>query len=69
MSVTESEAEFCYMLGEHDLPFLLADHCTKLFRSMFPDSEIARDFKCSWTKATPVLKVIAQDISDETMTA
>ena len=28
---------------------------------MFPDSSIAKDFKCSRTKATAVLKVIAQD--------
>ena len=28
---------------------------------MFPDSSIAKDFKCSCTKATAVLKVIAQD--------
>ena len=28
---------------------------------MFPDSSIAKDFKCSHTKATAVLKVIAQD--------
>ena len=28
---------------------------------MFPDSSIAKDFKCSRTKATAVLEVIAQD--------
>ena len=28
---------------------------------MFPDSSIAKYFKCSCTKATAVLKVIAQD--------
>ena len=28
---------------------------------MFPDSSITKDFKCSHTKATDVLKVIAQD--------
>ena len=50
------------MLGEHHLPFLLADHCTKLFQSMFPDSAIAKSFKCGRTKATAILKVIAQDV-------
>ena len=29
---------------------------------MFPDSYIAKDFKCSHTKATAMLKVIAQDL-------
>ena len=28
---------------------------------MFPDSSIAKDFRCNRTKATAVLKVIAQD--------
>ena len=48
-------------LGEHHLAFQLGDHCTKLFRLMFPDSSIAKDFKRSRSKATVVLKVIAQD--------
>ena len=29
---------------------------------MFPDSDIARAFKCGWTKATATVKVIAQNI-------
>ena len=62
MAVVEAEVKFSYMLGEHHLPFLLADHCTKLFQSMFPDSAIAKSFKCSCTKATAILKVIALDI-------
>ena len=33
----------------------------QLFKLMFPDSSIAKDFKCSCTKVTDVLKVIAQD--------
>ena len=61
-SVVEAEIKFGYFLGEHHLPFLLADHCTKLFSFMFPDSVIARGFKCSRTKATAILKVIAQDV-------
>ena len=62
MAVVEAEVKFGYMLDEHHLPFLLADHCTKLFQSMFPDSAIAKSFKCSRTKATAILKVIALDI-------
>ena len=41
---------------------LLADHAAKLFASMFPDSSIAKDFKCSHSKATAIMKVIAQDV-------
>ena len=40
----------------------LADHATKLFTSVFPDSTIAKEFKCGCTKFTAILRVIAQDI-------
>ena len=60
--VIEAEVKFGYFLGEHHLAFLLADHCNRLCRSMFPDSVIAKDFKCGRTKATAILKVIAQDV-------
>ena len=36
---------------------------------MFPDSSIAKDFKCSRTKATAVLKVITQDCCKTISTA
>ena len=60
-SVIRAEVLFAYFLGEHHLALQLGDHCTKLFKLMCPDSSIAKDFKCSRTKATAVLKVIAQD--------
>ena len=61
-----AEIKFGYFLGEHHLPLLLADHCNQLlFRSMFPDSTIAKDFKCGRTKATAILKVISQEIHKE----
>ena len=60
-SVICAEVLFAYFLGKHHLTFRLRAHCTKLFKLMFPDSSIAKDFKCSRTKATAVLKVIAQD--------
>ena len=51
-AVTEAEVKFGYFLGEHHLAFKLADHATKLFSSMFPDSAITKDFKCGRSKAT-----------------
>ena len=60
-SVINAEVLFAYFLGEDHLTFQLGDHCTRLFKLMFLDSSIAKDFKCSRTKATAVLKVIAQD--------
>ena len=61
-SVVKAEVKFSYFIGEHHLALAVADHCSKLFTSMFPDSNIARAFKCGRTKATATVKVIAQDI-------
>ena len=60
-AVLEAEVKFGYFLGEHHLAFNIADHASKLFCSMFPDSAIAKEFKCGRTKATAVLKAIAED--------
>ena len=49
--VIRAEVLFAYFFGEH---LLALDHCTKLFKLMFPDSSIV----CSHTKATAVLKVM-----------
>ena len=49
-SVIRAEVLFAYFLGEHNLAFQLGDHCTKLFKLMFPDSSITKDFKCSRPK-------------------
>ena len=38
------------LLAEHNLPVLLADHFTDLARLMFPDSDIAKRFRCKRTK-------------------
>ena len=64
-SVVEAEVKFGYFLGEHFLAFSLADHCSKLFSSLFPDSAITRAFKCGRTKATAILKVVAEEIMKE----
>ena len=58
--VLEAEIKFGYFLGERHLAFRLPDHASKLFPSMFPDSAVAKDFKCSRTKTTAVLKVITK---------
>ena len=61
-AVVKAEVKFSYFIGEHHLALAVADHCSKLFPRMFPDSDIARAFKCGRTKATATVKVIAQDI-------
>ena len=49
---------FAYFLRGHNLAFQLGDHCTKLFKLMFPDSSIAKD---AVVLKQQLLKVIAQD--------
>lgn len=57
LSVVTAEVKFSYFIGEHHLPISIADHCAKLFPQIFPDSAIARSFKCGRTKTTSVIKV------------
>ena len=64
-SVVEAEVKFGYFLAEHHLAFSVADHCSKLFPSLFPDSAIAKAFKCGRTKATAIVKVLAEEVMKE----
>ncbi len=41
---------------KHNLAFLASDHANKLFKEMFPDSEIAKKFACGRAKATAIIK-------------
>ena len=59
-SVIEAEVKFGFFLAEHYLAFNIADHCSKLFPSLFHDSAIAKAFKCGRTKATAIVKVLAK---------
>ena len=54
--VMASEIYFATFVAEHNIPFLQADHFTKLCKSMFPDSKIAQQFACSRTKTTDILR-------------
>ena len=54
-AATRAEVTFCYFVTEHNLPALLAVHFTDLAREMFPDSEIAKKFKCTRTKTTQII--------------
>ena len=60
-AVVEAEVKFSYFIAEHHLAFALAD-CSKLFPSLFPDSDVAKSFKCGRTKATAIMKVVAQEV-------
>ena len=54
--VIEAEVRWATFVAKHNLAFLSSDHATKLFSSMFPDSEIAKKFACGRTKTTAIVK-------------
>ena len=48
--ITTAELYFTTFIVEHNLPFLAADHFTKLCKSMFPDSKIDKGFRVAGPK-------------------
>ena len=56
------------LVAEHNLPFAVADHFTRLrlCKQMFPDSKIAKKFSCGRTKITMIIKnAIARALEEE----
>ena len=47
---------FVNFVAEHNLPFRVGDHFTKLVKTMFPDSSIAKQFQCSRTKTSVLVR-------------
>ena len=54
-SVTEAEVRWAMYTAKHNLSFLSSDHASKLFKVMFPDSEIAKSFSSGHTKTAAVI--------------
>ena len=59
--IITSETLFSYFIAEHNLPFTVTDHFSKLCKQMFPDSKIAKKkkkkkFSCGKTKTTQIIK-------------
>ena len=55
-----------YLLVEHNLPIVLADHIPQLNLTQYPDSAKASRFKCARTKTTALInKVLATGIHTE----
>ena len=63
--VVNAAVKFAYFLAEYHLSISVADHASKLFPVMFPDSGTARDLKCSRRKASAILQVVAQEVWKE----
>ena len=52
---------FTGFLVEHSLPIAVSDHAGPLFRRMFPDSEIAKQYSCARTKTTNIVGCLANN--------
>ena len=53
-SISEAEARLSLFVAKHNLSFQISDHATKLFKVMFPDSNIAKTSVCGHSKATAI---------------
>ena len=60
-SVINAEVLFSEFLIEHSLPLAVADHASKLFKRMFPDSEIAKKYGSGRTKTSFLIDCLADD--------
>ena len=50
-----AEVYFAKFVAEHNLPFLVADHFSRLTKVMFPDSKIASMYSCARTKTAAII--------------
>jgi len=51
-NVLTAEVKFAQFVAEHNLPFSVADHFTKLAKHLFPDSDIAGKVHAGRSKLT-----------------
>ena len=49
-SVIKAEVKITAFIIEHNLPFAVADHAGHLFKQMFPDPKISKQFACGRTR-------------------
>lgn len=54
-AVTRAEALTRNFLIQHNLPLAMSDHLGLLFRAIFLDSEIAKQYGCSRTKTMAII--------------
>ena len=53
--VLRSEVKHTNFFIQHNIPFAVADHLSLMYQELFPDSKIAKNFKCSLTKTTCIM--------------
>ena len=63
--VIRAEVMFTAFLGEHNVPLAASDHAGNLFRSMFPNNDIAEAYSCARTKTAAIVKELGADSKAE----
>ena len=64
--VVKAEVLCSGFLVKHNLPLSTANHAAKLFKDMFPDSEIVNKYRCDRTKVTHMLTgAVAKQITSD----
>ena len=64
--VVKDEMLFSGFLVEHNLTLRTENHAAKLFRNMFPDSQIVNKYRCDYTRATHMLtRVVLEQITSD----
>ena len=52
--VLRSEVKHTNFFIQDNIPFAVADHLLLMYQELFPDSKIAKNFRCSRTKTTRI---------------
>ena len=61
LKTIRAETLFTSFLVEHNVPLAVADHAGPIFRKMFPDSAVAKNYGCARTKTSYIVKTLAND--------
>ena len=59
-SVIKSEVTFTKFLIQNNVPLAVSDNAGKMFRHMFPDSNIAKKYGCGRTKTTAIVHALSE---------
>ena len=57
-AVNRAEAIMSNLLIQHNVPLATSDHLGPLFRSAFPDSDIAKQYSCGRTKTGAIINKV-----------
>ena len=53
--VTRAEVKISTLLAHHNIPIVVADHLSPMFKNIFPDSQITKMYLCARTKTACIL--------------